>query len=482
MLYMPEAITADDGSITIADTHLQICRDAREWALLRRSGSNADPSIRPRYAYISPRESGKSTWVFKIIPIWALVFAHAQFVAAFADSGTQASEHLQGIRDELRTNRLLQEDAPALCTPKTRGRTVAAETDNKFEYYAGRGVIKARGIDSSILGMKVGNMRPDLIILDDVEKGEARYSVAQAATRLKTIQDVVFPLRLSATVLMAGTTTMAGGIMDDLARAGADGGDAEPWIEAEKIAVRYMPALAQADGGGLRSVWPGKWPLEWLLEEKKRSPRSFAKNFDNSPLDDNGIYFDPDDFRYGPVAPVSFTILSVDPAVSKKSTSDFTGLSVISYSRAQDKFGIRYACKVRLGGKQLKARVQWVLSEFPEITSVLVETNQGGDLWTDEDGVFHGLGNVKIITVHQNLSKELRAETAAAEFTNHKVFFETPNAEAERDLAAFPGVLHDDLVDSITSGIIEIRSRVRNDRKSRQAAKASVVVKRASYA
>src|ERR1017187_3024777 len=108
--------------------------------------------------------SHNSSWIFRVIPIWALAFGHAKFVAAFADSGTQASEHLQGIRDELRANKLLQEDAPALCTPKTRGKTVATEADNKFEYFARQGIIKARGIDSAILGMKVGNIRPDLII------------------------------------------------------------------------------------------------------------------------------------------------------------------------------------------------------------------------------------------------------------------------------------------------------------------------------
>jgi phage terminase large subunit-like protein len=486
MLYLPDSVAR--GEKGFADSHLQMCRDAREWALLRRQGGPLTETSRPRFAYLAPRDSGKSTWVFKILPLWALVFGHAKFAACFADSGTQASEHLEGIRAEIESNRLLREDAPALCTPHTRRGVVTG--DSKYEYRSRSGIIKARGIDSAVLGMKEGNIRPDLICLDDIEKGESAYSAAQARKRLRTVQDVIFPLRLNATVLMAGTTTMAGSVMDDLARhaAGADD-ETNAWVASEKIAVSYSPALRpDQSGDGLVSVWPGKWSAEWLMAERLRSPRSYAKNFDNKPLDETGIYFDPDDFQRGIVAPTSFALLSVDPAVSKKSTSDWTGLAVISYSKSSDRFGLRYATKVRMSGKQLRARVETLLARFPDITAVLIETNQGGDLWTDDDGVFHGLPRVKVLTVHQKLAKEARAELASAEFQNHKVFIEPPDGlpEAERDLAAFPGVLHDDLVDAITSGIIEIRKRVRADRRnnagiSAAASARGIVVSRASY-
>jgi hypothetical protein len=42
-------------------------------------------------------------------------------------------------------------------------------------------------MDSSNLGLKVGDARPDLLILDDIEPHEARYSAGLKAKRLDTL-------------------------------------------------------------------------------------------------------------------------------------------------------------------------------------------------------------------------------------------------------------------------------------------------------
>jgi predicted phage terminase large subunit-like protein len=269
---------------------------------------------------------------------------------------------------------------------------------------------------------------------------------------------------------------MAGSLLDDLARA-ATTKDVEPWVTSERFRVRYFPAIVQNDDGTERSVWKGKWTLPWLLAERSRSPRSFAKNFMNAPLPGDSPYFDPADFRYGPVEPASFVLLSIDPAVSTKSKSDFTGFCVIAYSRSLDQFGIRHSSKARLNNRQLRARVELLLEQYPEVTAVLVETNQGGENMVDEGGMFAGLPNVKIITVHQKVSKELRAEMAAIEFGHHRVLFADRMPEIERQLAAFPAVMHDDDVDALTSAVIEVRKRTINDRKPK-----GLVAKRVSYA
>jgi phage terminase large subunit-like protein len=459
LIYCPGAVrgpeTADQ--ITLSDLHLELCRSARSWVM---------PVTVPkanRTAYIAPRECGKSTWVFKLLPLWAAAHKHRHFIAAFADSATQAREHLSSFRMELENNRKLRADYPELCEPMRR-QSGNVLSDSQDDYIASSGfVFKARGIDSAILGMKIGDDRPDLLILDDLEKGESTYSVEQAAKRLETMRSSVLPLSLTAVVVLTGTVNMAGSIMDQLGRAA--GGEDVDWVREVNFKIGYFPALMKANDGTDRSLWPAKWPVEWLLYEQETNPRDFAKNFMNQPMSADGGYWEASYFRYGTPDALSFTIMSVDPAVSAKSRSDWTGLAIISYSRSLDRFYIRKAVQLKLGSGPLRERVFRLLEEFPEITTILVESNQGGELWTDVGGVFSDMPpGIKVIVKNQNISKELRAEKAVVEWSKARVFFEQKMPDIERQLMAFPKVTHDDLVDSITAGIIEIRTRVNKAR------------------
>lgn len=54
----------------------------------------------------------------------------------------------------------------------------------------------ARGIDAASLGMKVGEKRPDLLILDDIEPDESSYSAYQTRIR-KTSANARSSMRFS---------------------------------------------------------------------------------------------------------------------------------------------------------------------------------------------------------------------------------------------------------------------------------------------
>jgi hypothetical protein len=83
--------------------------------------------------------------------------------------------------------------------------------------HCGNGAIfAAKGVDSASLGMKVGNTRPDVLIFDDLEPDEARYSTALAEKRLGTFQDALLPLNIRARVVLVGTVTMPGSVTHQL--------------------------------------------------------------------------------------------------------------------------------------------------------------------------------------------------------------------------------------------------------------------------
>ena len=460
LVYCPNALKAEEtgGVISFSDLHLELCRIARTWM-------HPTPAKSSRVAVVSPRESGKSTWVFKLLPLWAAAHGHVTFIAAFADSATQAEDHLLGLRAELESNGLLRQDYPGLCRPQRRGGNVQA--DSRREYYAASGfVMKARGMESSVLGMKVGDRRPGLLIVDDAEPGEAGYSPSQAEARLVTLQDTILPLHPSAPVVLTGTVNMEGSILDQLVTSLSE--TPAPWIVSTGFRVKYFPALVTLDDGTERSIWPQKWSIPWLLEEQRTDPRGFAKSYMNAPIAIDGVYWDRQYFQYGKVDPCSFTVLSIDPAVTSKSASDFTGMAVVGYSKSQDQFVVRYAAQFKMPSNALRSKTIALLNQYPEITAVIIETNMGADLWTDPGGAFYDLPNVKVLTIHQTESKELRAERTVLEYTKGRVFHEQPLPALERQMLSFPQVVHDDQVDALTTGINEIRKSVKVDLRNRQ--------------
>ncbi|MFI1166554.1 hypothetical protein ACH4UM_23860 [Streptomyces sp. NPDC020801] len=458
LVYLRHHLRDAEGRLTFGDAHLDWCRAARAWVR---------PPTLPaehRDAYIAPRNMGKSTWWFLILPMWAAAHGHVRFAAAFAASATQAETHLSSFKKEIDTNELLRRDFQDLCSPAKRpsGSNVA-DTQSMFIAQSGF-VFAARGIDSSNLGMKVGERRPDLILCDDIEPDESSYSLDLAAKRRTTLVDAILPLNVYARVVISGTVTMPGSIVHQLVKH-ARGVETAPWIQEEGFAAHYTPPIVKLASGYERSVWPAKWPLDYL--KSIEHTRSFAKNYANDPMGADGALWTVDDFRYpGPEGPdpITHMMLSIDPAVTAKRGSDFTGLAVVSWSAETRRCTVHEAIAVKIPpGEQLRERVLALLDEWPRIGLILLEVNQGQDVW---QAVFHHMP-VRVKTVSQSEPKFVRAEGVLGHYQRGRVLHARRLRELEEQQCAFPKAPHDDLVDAVGSAVRRFLPT-----KSRQVSKA----------
>ena len=446
MIYLDHHLRGKEtgDEITFSDFHLEVIEHARRW--MRPISSPAEE----RHVYVAPRGCGKSTWFFTILPLWAAAHGWASFIAAFANSATQAETHLSTFKRELDTNGWLQKDYPELCAPAIRpsGATVS---DNRGMLMARSGfVFAARGVDSTALGLKVGTRRPDLLVLDDIEPGEETYSPLQKDKRLGAILDSILPLNIFARVVLVGTVTMGGSIVHDCVKTVTEPGEPPAdWITDERFVTHYYPAIVTGDDGEERSIWPAKWPMDYL--ESIRTTRSFQKNMMNSPLGADGQYWSPEDIRIGmPAAPLTHQLLSIDPAVTTKGTSDFTGMAVVGYSKPAKQCVIRWAKAVRVQpGEQLRTLVLRVLDEWPDVKGVVVESNQGGDVWRN---ILHHLP-VPLQTVHQSEPKDVRAARFLAHYQRRRVLHEVHLPALEGQQMAYPKAPFDDLVDAAGTGV-----------------------------
>lgn len=467
IVYLAKHLKDAEGNITFADAHFLWVRLARRWIGPSR-GQKED-----RRALVAPRSCGKSTWWFLILPMWAGAHGHARFAAAFADSGAQAELHLATFKRELSDNTLLRRDFPDYCEPARRhnGKTI---NDSQQMLYTKTGfAFAARGIDSTSLGMKVDEVRPDLLIFDDIEPPEATYSAFQRDKRLSTVQNAILPLNESARVILVGTVTMPGSIVHSLVR-DAKGEETEEWITDERFKTFHTRPILRRDDGSERSVWPDKWSLEYLNSIRKT--RSFKLNYDNDPRGRTGEYWNEEDLRYGTPPNITHLYLMVDPPVTQKRGSDPCGLAVVGYAPGHSRFlpghsdvlaeheaapdqvarlsraVILDAWAVPLTGKPLRAHILRTLHQWPRIGAVVLENNQGGDLWVD---VMSPLP-VKFLTFGSYESKEVRFGWALEFYQKRRVTHAKVIPALEDQLTGFPRTQHDDIADAVSCGVLRL--------------------------
>lgn len=444
IIYLGAHLKDRQGRMSFAEVHY-------EWAALALSWR--EPSAEPqtnRHAFIAPRETGKSTWWFLILPMWAAAYGHRTFAVAFADTTAQSQTHLGTFKRELETNPLLGADFPELVAP-ARKRSGHALADRAGMIHQRNGfVLAARGIDSATLGLKVEERRPDLLIFDDVEPDEASYSPDQAVKRLGTITDAAFPLNIYAAVAMVGTVTMPGSITHQVVKA-AQGVEVADWISDEKIRCHHhLPIITDPDGTE-RSMWPEKWPMTWLASV--RHTRSFMKNYLNDPMGREGAFWTAEDFTYGSLGErATRWLLTLDPAVTTKGSSDWTGWAIVACDPIGKRVEVAAAGQVKLVGESLRRFVLERLVEWPRVKAVRVEVNQGGDLWKT---VLHSLP-VQLLVHHSTEAKETRFAWALDLYqtAGGRVLHRERLRQAEEQMVAFPKAPHDDIADAVVAGVL----------------------------
>ncbi len=428
--------------ISLCDFHIDLAESAVRW--IRQDFLPSEL----RECWVAPRECGKSTWMFLILPLWALAHGHRKFVALFADSGGQAEMHLNSLRKELESNEWLRRDFPDLCAPANR-RGNRTDADSAKMYVGRNGAtIMAKGIDAKVLGAKVGNRRPDYIGLDDVEPKGSSYTPEAKEKRLRDIIDAVFPMNLNAVVQISGTTTMYGSIIHDLVRHALGTGKDSGWIDEQNIKVHYYPPILTDDDGDERSLWPQRWSLKYLNEQ--RGTRTFALNFMNLPPSSDGGYWDRQDFRYDPPWTAARMILALDPATTSKSTSDDTGISVISVPAHELEVCVEFAIGVKLPPAKLRALVHDLCARNPLIDTIYVETNQGGDYVVDNLRPLPS--GIRVETVHEGAPKIARIRQFDDYYSRKWVWHRKRLHALEEQQVAFPNVANDDIVDAAAKG------------------------------
>jgi hypothetical protein len=235
----------------------------------------------------APRGFGKSTIISLIIVIWALCCEHKQFIVIFANTDDQAELLGTNIKREFEENEVLRcYFGDMMGLQRKLKWTLRDFVIVKQNGFVGR--VKVRGTGASVRGIRDKNVRPDLVIGDDLENDE---DVLNEDTRNKLYQNwwsgailnMLDPIH--GAVLVVGTILHFDSLLSRLLKLGGPGGSY----------VTRKWTCYDEDGN---SAWEERFSTAALHAAQRENPVSFAKEMLNDPREESTRVFRPENVRF----------------------------------------------------------------------------------------------------------------------------------------------------------------------------------------
>jgi len=275
-----------------------------------------DDNIRKLFI-VAFRGSGKSTIITTSYPIWSILGRpKKKFVLILCQTKVQAKQHMMNLRRELETNILLKNDlGPFQDEPDEWG-------SGSLVFSNLNARITVASSEQSIRGLRHGQHRPDLVILDDVED--------IASTKTREGRDKTYQW-ITGEVIPAGDKNTKYVVIGNLLHEDSLLMRLRQNIREERIngTFKSYPLIGADD----QILWPGKYPdMEAIETERKNVGNDNAWQREYLlkiiPADDQVIYRDW--IHYWDVLPDEKYLRSIrigmDLAISEKETADYTAM------------------------------------------------------------------------------------------------------------------------------------------------------------
>ena len=408
---------------------------------------------------IHPR-AGKTEIITKLFPVWWLGRNPNTEVISTGYSATLT----QGFSAEARD--YIKSDTFAEIFPRVK----IKEDQNTKEHWktTGGGSYYATGTGGTITGKGA-----DLFIIDDpLNPNDAEASSQTNIVKVNTWLSNVAMSRLNSKrvdgVIVKGKMLIIMQRLHDndlcgyLFREHTNKFDNGSWKQL------VIPAVAIVDDS-FRSVgdamFPQLYPTEWLQNQKEvmtneQGNSFFSAQYQQNPIDAEHAEFKREQFRYHEESEVTGqckTIIGVDPAISEKTTADYSALSVVSRRVTDDLFFIRDIIHGRMNPDILVETIFALQSTYGE-TPVAIETIGFQKAFVSiirkeqqARGVYF-----RIIELGNRGEKEARIRTGLQPlYENFKISHPKKLAytEYEDELLRFPKSRHDDLIDAVENAV-----------------------------
>ncbi|TWT39943.1 Terminase-like family protein [Phycisphaerae bacterium RAS1] len=398
-------------------------------------------------ARVAPRGHGKSTLASLAFPLWCLCQERCRNIVIITYESALATQFLRDIRTELESNETIIDAYGSLCAGGRLKRT------ERMLMTSAGACVQARGSGASLRGVRVGPHRPDLIICDDIEKDERVQSPQQRRKLEHWLRRVVLPaLAPRGRLFLLGSIIHHDSLLARLA-------DRAAWPGWDYRVYRAIEAQPRQGGHVLTPLWPQRWPLERLEEERRQiGSLAFEQEYQANPMDESLQVFRPEWMRrYTPdrlrEAELAH-VIAVDPATGAAS-GDYFAMFVGAVERGTGTIFVRELTLERIGIVEQVRRITAAFLRWKPVR-IAIETvgyqvalKQALEEVSRRDGLF-----MPLVGQCRSTHKIARISALAPLIEGGRVLFpERLDPEVETQFAHFPKGGHDDAPDVCAMGV-----------------------------
>lgn len=268
-----------------------------------------------KVALAAPRGNAKSTAVTHAYTIGNVLLGDRDFVLIISDTETQAAQFLGDIKAEFQDNDALIKQFGIKKFHKD------TETDIIVESLAGKFRIIAKGSEQKVRGLKWGNKRPNLIVIDDSENDESVMNPERREKFRNWFMNALLPCGSDHCIYrMVGTILHLDSMLNRLL--GDKSWRSERWQAHNKDFTELL--------------WPEKFPKERLQRiregyEEQGNLEGYAQEYLNNPVIEGNTYFRKQDFLEmdnPDFEKEMIYVAAADFAISEKEKADYTVMMV----------------------------------------------------------------------------------------------------------------------------------------------------------
>lgn len=392
---------------------------------------------------IAFRGSAKSTIITTAYVLWAILgIQQKKFIIIIGQTEVKARQYLMNIKSELENNELLRKDlgpfdeernqwgATALIIKKLNAKIMISSTEQ------------------NIRGLRHGEHRPDLIILDDVEDTLSVRSVENRNKLFDWFTSEVIPAGEKGTrIILVGNLLHEDSLVKRIQSKITP--EKSEWVyreypivdvEGNPLWIGKYPTKEDIEMERVKTMSDHTWHREYLLKivdhELQIIKREWIQYYDGLSPESNGH---------------SFFGVGVDLAISKESTADYTAIVSGQIQSKYDKdFKIYILPNVvnkRMTALETLERIKFVYNSIPQKPTIFMESNGY------QEAMVQWLNNDKYNTegVKSTTNKHDRLSAVSHLIQAGRVLFpRIGSEELITQLLGFGTEKHDDLVDAFS--------------------------------
>ena len=464
---IPDGVTYD----TVSEFHKELCG-----LLSDITAGEKDEHV----AWACPREHAKTAYGSNIFPIHQAVYRHKRFMVIVSETSDMAGAFITWGNRQLKFNQKLIEDFGVLMSEKPS----MNEVDNRDEYVTRNGVkIMARGAGKQIRGMRFGKLRPELLILDDLE-GEEHISTSEQMDKIeKWFNEQALPaMAKNGMCLYLGTILCYDSLLDKVVRTRKDfesrrykavksfPTNVGLWDEWKRIyleddknsakrAKEFYDRNEEEMLEGVELLWGEYWSYyHFVTKLINIGAKSFNQEYQNEPTDAERQIFKPEKFYYyddQDIARIPYEdreyYAGVDFAMGKEK-GDFSSIATIMKNKATGRAYIIDIYASRVHPKQFMEDITEYALRY-QYEAIAVESQMAQEFFTDylmEELTKRGYpSHSRVKKVKQRTRKALRIEALQPEILNGKIRFNKKHTDLIAEFEMYPMAKHDDMIDAV---------------------------------